>query len=54
MFIESPIPSTFLPTEIELNWSVIRVPIQFYSAPPGIETLILSLDGSIYFLFDAV
>ena len=43
MSIESPIPPTFLPIEIELNCSVIRVPIHFYSAPPGIETLIYHL-----------
>ena len=40
---ESPILSSFLPTEIELNQSVIRVPIHFYSAPPGIKTLIYHL-----------
>ena len=40
MSIESPIPPTFLHTEIELSSSVIRVPIHFYSAPPRIETLI--------------
>ena len=43
MSIESPILPTFLPIEIDLNWSVIRVPIHFYSAPPGIETLIYHL-----------
>ena len=32
----SPIP----PIEIELTGSVISVPIHFYLAPPGIETLI--------------
>ena len=40
MSIESPIPPTFLPIEIELNRSVTRVPIHFYSAPPGTEALI--------------
>ena len=43
MSIKSPIPPTFLPVKIELNRSVIRVPIQFYSAPPGTETLIYHL-----------
>ena len=43
MSIEIPIPPTCLPIEFELNLSVIRVPIQFYSAPPGIETLIYHL-----------
>ena len=28
---------------IELNWSVISLPIHFYSAPPGIEKLIYHL-----------
>ena len=56
MSIEGPIPSTYLlPFETELSRSVIRVPIHFYSAPPGIETLVdLSLDGSIYSLFGVV
>ena len=36
---ESLVQPTFLPIEIELNRSVIRVPIHFYSAPPGIEIL---------------
>ena len=43
MFIESPIPPLFLHIEIELNCSVIRVPIHFYSAPPGTEALIYHL-----------
>ena len=43
MSIESPIQPTFLPIEIELNLSAIRVPTHFYSAPPGIETLIYHL-----------
>ena len=43
MSIESPILSTFLSTEIELNRWVIRVLIRFYSAPTGIETLIYHL-----------
>ena len=51
MSIESPIPTTFLPIEIELNSSVIRVPIHFYSAPPGTETLIYHLmDLFIFYL----
>ena len=51
MSIESPIPATFLPIEIELNSSVIRVPIHFYSAPPGTETLIYHLmDLFIFYL----
>ena len=41
--IESPIPTTFLSIEIELYWSVNRVSIHFYSAPPEIETLIYHL-----------
>ena len=45
--IESLVQPTFLLTEIELNWSVIRVLIHFYSAPPGIKTL-----TSFYFLFE--
>ena len=43
MSIESLVQHTFLPIEIELNLSVIRVPIHFYSAPPRTETLIYHL-----------
>ena len=51
MFIESPIPPTFLPIEIELNRYVIRVQIQFYSTPPVNETLIYHLmDLLIFYL----
>ena len=32
--------STFLLSEIVLNLFVISVPIRFYSAPPGYETLV--------------
>ena len=45
MSVESPIPLTFLPIEIELNWSDVRVPIHLYSAPPRIDTLIYHLMG---------
>ena len=51
MSIESPVLPIFLPIEIELNWSVIRVPIHFYSAPPATETLIYHLiDLFIFYL----
>ena len=46
--IKSLVQPTFLPIEIKLNQSV-RAPIQFYSAPPGIETL-----SSFYVLFEVV
>ena len=43
MSIESPIPPIFLPVEIELSWSVIRVPITF--TQPFLELKHWSITG---------
>ena len=43
MSMESPILPTFRRIEIELNWSIVRVPTRFHSVPPGSQTLIYHL-----------
>ena len=53
MFIKGPIPPTFLPIEIEIH--DLSSEYQYTFTQPLLElNTDLSLDGSIYFLFDAV